>query len=398
MKDRIKILYVFHVSEIGGGSYCLLNILKHLDTKTFCPIVLLKNDGPLATELIKLGVSVYFEKSINTVLYNKSIFKINSISQICKLIFSMSKIKEWLINIKPNIVHLNTMMLYPYLVQASVLGIKSVLHVRENWPVNEHQLQLKFARWIIKKHANKIVAINKSSADILKLYDKTTIIHDYISFEGRDGHCDFEKLFSEDFRSLKVFSFLGGANWQKGALQVVETFTDHIKNNNVRLLIVGVNSKEVIFNGIRGKIKKLLSKIGYYRYNDKVKLIAQKDERIVFIPATYHVKSILEQSSCYISFFSIPHANLSMAEASCLGVPSIAANTPEAKEYSNNGESALLFKMNNKSDFKQKILDFLNNESEINIKARNGVENMKKLFSPEKNSLLLNDSYNELIS
>jgi glycosyltransferase involved in cell wall biosynthesis len=356
MSPKINILYIFHVSVIGGGSFCLLNIIKKLDNNIYNPIILLKDDGPLAAELKKLGATVFFENSITTVLYNKSIFRVNSLNKIFDVLISLSKIKKWLIKIKPDIVHLNTMMLYPYLTSASRLKIKTVIHMREHWPQGEHQIQFKLARWCINKYADKIVAINQTSADILGLNNKTEVIHDYISFEGRSDNYDFENLFGKDYQSLKIFSFFGGTNWQKGALQVVETFANDIVDKDVRLLVVGGNSKEIIFSGFRGRIKKVLSKMNYYRYRDKVKYIAQKDERIVFVPGTYHVKSIIEQSICIVSFFSMPHANLTMAEASCLGIPSIAANTSEAMDYCNNGESAILFEMNNAEEFKQSII------------------------------------------
>lgn len=393
MFSKINIFYIFHVSVIGGGSFCLLNIIKQLDKNIYNPIILLKEEGPLADELKNLGATVYFEKSISTVLYNKSIFRLHSIKLIWGVLTSLPKIKKWLIELKPDIVHLNTMMLYPYLWTASHLKIKTVIHMRENWPKGEHKLQFKFARWCINKCAAKIAAINQTSADILGLNYKTEIIHDYISFEGRGDNYNFEKLFGKNYQSLKIFSFFGGTNWQKGALPVVETFASDIVDKNVRLLVIGCNSKEIIFSGFRGSIKKVLTRINYYRYSDKVKYIAQKDERIVFVPGTYHVKSIIEQSCCIVSFFSIPHANLTMAEASCLGIPSIAANTPEAKEYCNNGESALLFEMNNKNEFKQKIEYFLESKEHILEKAKAGTKKMEQLFSPEKNSELLHNLY-----
>tara|TARA_B110000240_G_C13491471_1_gene449795 strand:+ start:697 stop:1905 length:1209 start_codon:yes stop_codon:yes gene_type:complete len=398
MLAKIKILYMFHTSVIGGGSFCLLNIIKKLDKNTYTPIVLLKNNGPLAVELKKIGATVYFEKSISTVLYNKNIFKFRNIKLIYGILFSLPKIKKWLKKIEPDIFHLNTMMLYPYLIPASQLHIKTIVHMRENWPKEEHQIQFKLAKWVISKFADKIVAINQTSADILKLNYKTQVIHDYISFDGRSNDYDFKKLLGKDYQSLKIFSFFGGTNWQKGALQVVETFLNKIIDEDVRLIVVGVINKNIVFKGFFGGVKKILSKIDYYRYNDKVRFIAQKDERIVFIPATYHVKSIIEQSQCIVSFFSIPHANLTMAEASCLGTPSIAADTPEAKEYCNNGESALLFQMNNKKDFEEKIKIFLQNIELIDLKAQAGKDIVKSMFNSEFNSNLLNNLYRNLIT
>ena len=396
MLAKTKILYIFHVSDIGGGSFCLLNIIKKLDKNTHTPIVLLKSEGPLAVELKKIGTTVYFEKSISTVLYNKNIFSLHSFRLIYGLLYSLPKIKKWLKEIEPEIVHLNTMMLYPYLRPASQLKIKTVVHMRENWPKEEHQIQFKLAKWFINKYTDKIVAINQTSADVLGLNYKTEVIHDYINFDGRSNNYDFKKLLGNNYQSLKIFSFFGGTNWQKGALQVVETFVNKISNKDVRLIVVGSRNKNIAFNGFWGKLKKILSKVDYYRYVDKVKHIAQKDKRVVFVDNTYHVKSIIEQSQCIVSFFSIPHANLTMAEASSLGKPSIAADTPEAKEYCNNGESALLFQMNNKKEFEEKILFFLQNIESIASKAQVGKEIVKTMFNSELNSNLLNNLYRNL--
>ena len=48
------ILYVFHCSTIGGGSYCLLNVLKNLDRSQYKPAVLLATQGALVEEINKL--------------------------------------------------------------------------------------------------------------------------------------------------------------------------------------------------------------------------------------------------------------------------------------------------------------------------------------------------------
>ena len=55
------ILYVFHCSTIGGGSYCLLNVLKNLDRSQYKPVVLLATQGSLVEEIV-------VKKSTNWVL------------------------------------------------------------------------------------------------------------------------------------------------------------------------------------------------------------------------------------------------------------------------------------------------------------------------------------------
>ena len=59
-----RILFVHHVSSIGGGSYCLLNLLKEVDQEKFQPVVLLQENGPLVSEIEKLGIKVYFFRAV----------------------------------------------------------------------------------------------------------------------------------------------------------------------------------------------------------------------------------------------------------------------------------------------------------------------------------------------
>lgn len=398
MKSKTNILYIFHVSSIGGGSFCLLNIIKELDKTLFNPIILLKESGPLCNELEKYGATVYLDNTICIVPYNRSIFELNSIIQIFSVLLSLKNIRCWIKKTDADIVHINTMMMYPYIHIAHKLGKKVVAHVREHWPKEEHQIQFKLAKKIIQRYSDKIIAINEASAEMIGITQKTYIIYDWIDFENRDTNVNFIKLFGDNFKSLKIFLFLGGTNWIKGAFEVVSIFSSQILSKDARLLLVGCDKKDINYIGIKGFVKKTLSYLNYHTYSNKVKLLAQKDDRIVFIPSTYHVKSLIEQSFCVVSFFTIPHANLPIAEATWLGKPSIAANTPEAKEYSDGGQAALLFTINDKEDFKTKILFALKNEELINRNATNGMSNIREKFDPTRNSKLLNRIYKDLIS
>ncbi len=67
-----SILFVYHASNIGGGTYCLLNILKEIDRSMYKPIVLLRTVGDLVKEINALGIEVFFMPSMTLVPYNKS--------------------------------------------------------------------------------------------------------------------------------------------------------------------------------------------------------------------------------------------------------------------------------------------------------------------------------------
>ena len=392
-----NILYIFHVSTFGGGSLCLLNLVKELNKEKFNPIVLLKSFGPLCDELEKVGATVLIEPSISTVPYNRPLFKLNSIKQIIAIFISIKKVKRWIKETEADIIHINTMMMYPYSIPAYNLQRKVIIHVREHWPVKENIFQLNFARKIIEKYSNVVIAINKTSANIINLPHKTEIIYDWIDLNKRDKFIDFKTIFGKEYKKLKVFLFLGGIQRTKGALQVVKVFYENLKYKDARLLFVGSDSKEILYVGWKGTLKKILHFFKIFTYSDKIKKIIQKDDRIICISTTNQVKSLFEQSYCTVVFPTIPHAIIPIAEAIYLGKPVLSAETPESLEYSNQGEGAKLFKINSIVEFQKEFIYMYNNEEIINKNAQLSSKHIQELFSKEKNSNKLNQLYNRIL-
>ena len=169
------------VSSIGGASYCMLSLVKAIDKSKFSPIVMLRSEGPLADEIRKMGIEVVLFPGMPTVPYNQSLTKIRTIRAYCNVFAAQKRFLSALSNLKVDIVYLNNMMLYPYLKTAKKSGCKTIMHVREHWPKNEHQKQLNKARQYADKYADSLVAINEYSASLFsECKDKMTIIHDWI--------------------------------------------------------------------------------------------------------------------------------------------------------------------------------------------------------------------------
>lgn len=74
--------------------------------------------------------------------------------------------------------------------------------------------------------------------------------------------------------------------------------------------------------------------LGYKVLSVKLQKMINRDNRIVCVPPTYAIKDIVEKSYCVLSYFTIPHANLALAESVILKTPIIAARTEESEEYS----------------------------------------------------------------
>lgn len=388
------ILYVYHASNIGGGTYCLLNIIKALDRKAYRPIVLLGRDGPLVAELKALDVDVLFISKITTVPYNKSIFTLHNIVRMMRIVQSLKLFCNILHKIKPDIVYINTMMLYPFLRIAKKNGIKTVIHIREHWPENQHYIQRNLAISQIRKFADEVIAINSYSASMIE--NKThsvNIIYDWIDLSNRYEDRPYSKIFNEDCSHKKVYLCTGGYDRIKGSLEVIRAFSSVIKGDDSRLLLLGTKP-----NSKTNRLRKFLFINSEKTYIEELDKAISSDNRIRIIPNTYFIKHIYEQAYCVLSYFKIPHANLALAESIILHIPVIAAENAESLEYSIKGELAVLYKENNYNDFKEQLMAFDRIEPLLKKKLKEKSTYVEKMFNPEANIKKLEEVYQKLLS
>lgn len=392
------ILYVFHCSTIGGGSYCLLNVLKNLDRSQYKPAVLLATQGALVEEINKLGIDVHFLNDLDSVPYNLPLLKRSTIAKYRKVSGSIDGYKAKLKEIKPDLVYINSMMLYPYLKPAHELGYKTLIHIREHWPFNEHRCQLRRAQNYIRKYSTYVLAINEfASKQVPGIDSKVSIVYDWIDLSQRYKELPFSNYFSENLDGKKVLLFTGGSAPNKGAKEVARMFSEQLTDTNLRLLMLG-NSVKTFELTLKNRIKMFLSDkhiMGFYAY--ELNNIVKKDKRIVCVPNVYEIKHLLDQCYCLVSFFTIPHANLAMVECIVNNTISLAAKTEESQEYSLDGKLAFLCKMNDEQSF---VDAFYHLKAEHDIMKENLQKYshiIREKFDKDANVKVLNGVYNKLL-
>lgn len=379
-----RILFMHQASTIGGGSYCLLNILREIDKSVIQPVACLASDGPLRMEIEKLGIEVVIFPKMAAIPYNRSLWSYSSIRAYWRVKQSISSFKKLLNDKKIDVVYLNNMMICKYLKPAKECGCKTILHCREHWPMDEHLTQLQWAQNAVYKYADELIAINNYSASIFPK-KKATIVYDWIDMDSRYEPRPMSDILGEDASDKKVYLYTGGVQKIKGAVEVLSAFINIITDKNARLLIVGINPKGEI-----AWYKQLLSKIGIKSYYCRVMELIKADSRIKCIPATYMLSHIIQQCYCNLSYFTIPHANLALAEAQIMGCPSIAADNEEAREYSLNGQLSLLFAANNWNAFGNAIKEMDYRHSEFVEKLYKYTAEIKCKFSKKTNTNNIN--------
>lgn len=390
-----RILFVYHATNVGGGSYCLLNLLKAIDCMAFEPVVLLPGRGPLCDEIDKLGIKQVFFPKLKLYPYNKSLWSIKVLRRLLSVHRCQKGFAGILSQVKPDIVYFNTMMLFPYLQTAKEQGCKTVLHVREHWPLDEHKKQLERARRFVYAYADKLIAINRYSASIFP-QKEATIVYDWIDMEARRGGPTIGEVLGEEKKGKKVFLFTGGIDPIKGTTEVLSVFSQYVIGDDKRLLAMGVET-EMRWIGIRGHIKRILSIIGYKTYQEKVIALCKKDKRIKPYPAIYNITNILEKADGFVSYFVIPHANLALAESIILKTPAIASLTDESLEYSNEGDLALLYEFGNMTSFKDAFIAIDNNCDALKTKLQERAFGLSEKFSSKRNSAVFNEALKTMI-
>ena len=105
----------------------------------------------------------------------------------------------------------------------------------------------------------------------------------------------------------------------------------------------------------------------------------------------------MQQCYCNLSHFNIPHANLALAESIIVGAVSVAAATPESVEYSNNGELAILYEINNNHDLLQKLKYLDANYEVIKNKIKSEGYIIEEMFDKKNNALKLSFVYDKLL-
>lgn len=387
-----RILFLHQASTIGGGSYCLLNVIKNIDRSKFQPIVALNGYGPLVDEIEKLGIEVIIFPEMAAIPYNHNLFNVFSLFSYYKVYKSISVFKQLINNNNIDIVYLNNMMIYHYLKPAKNCGCKTIMHVREHWPLDEHKHQLQWARDTVNYYCDQLIAINQYSASIFP-QKESTIIYDYIDFSTRSNPSfSMSETFGEDINNLSVFLFTGGKQKIKGAYEVVKAFTEMNEYKNIRLLMMGI-TPTITSTGLKGRVRSFLNKIGITSYEFRLIQLIKNDKRIKCIPGAYKIKEIIKQSSCMLSYYTIPHANLALAECLYLGTPVIAANTEESIEYSCQSTLSHLFEFSSHKSFKEILETFIRNTNHFaeNKPEKAVIEKFDKTINTNRMNNLLNN-------
>ncbi len=393
MTIRKKIYYIFHVSGIGGGTLCLYNLVKGLDRTLYEPTVILERPGPLSELLSTIAVPIVYIPNLCAYPYNRTLAAPSSLMAIIRIFRATHALYRLLAAANCHILHINSFMLFPYALASKALGIRTIVHFREHWPPDEHRLQFSAARRIVDSCAEHVLAINENAAKQLSMLDKTTVVYDWIDLNRDRSDGGVSRIYQERLRGKFNFLFIGGMQSSKGIVEVVQAFRTCSELVDCRLIIVGCDGSDGQRKGIRHRATSVLHKLGWKSKSRALMESIAADPRIVTLPSILAMREIYEMAHALVAFPRMPHAILPIAEALSVGLPVIAADLPESREYSGDNNGVIFIPHLNVDALCVGLRDMFKNWAYFRSQAQRGSTKVAARFDVGRNLALVHSVY-----
>lgn len=345
IKHPIRILFVHHSAAWGGAAGCLITLITHLDREKYLPEVLLLKESETCNKLAENGIkfriaeSDFYKKHYKFLAhseagyikwYNLPGFFNQGISWLLSRYFFAG---DELSRHDFDIVHLNSSALTDWLAPAKRRG-KVVIHIREPLRKGKFDILNNFFRKQILKYADQVIAISNDNAERLRIPGKTNIIYDFCQRPQSAPNLS-------SYSSKKVL-YLGGSSSSKGFYTVADSL-DYI-DKDVKIIFAGKYVLSENHQSLKGVLKYLFSK-ARMRNSALRKIMSHSNAEMIGL--IYNVSEYLEEVTCLISPFKVPHFSFPVVEANMHRKAAIGSDVQGMEEIIKNEENGLIIEKDN---------------------------------------------------
>ena len=341
-----KILFMHHCSSIGGGSWCLLEIIQEIDRSNFKVEVVLGEDGPLREHVEGMGIDVHvcqgFPMSFIAHPAYRKFFSLVTVKQVLSFPRRISCFAQLFKKIKPDIVYLNSIIHFPIAAIAKRCGAACVvLHIREHFCLSGFDPRAWFWKRAAVRYVDRIVSISQCGAELAGVMDKARIARDWADFTTRGDEVAeniFERYAIPSDKPMVLLT--GGSAPHKGSLSAVRAFLKLHDATSICVVLAGMNIQKLgAWGGFKKKMKSLM---GTYPDWYELRKLAESSGRIYLLPSVLSIKQFMEAAKLVVCVYKIPHCAKPAIEAGLLSKVAIVADNPEGLEYVADGETGFV--------------------------------------------------------
>jgi len=365
MTEKISILYVHHSTGWGGAPINIINIIKELDKRKYYAKVLLIKDS-IVSDILKENNIDYIVAQSKFYKYMYTYYshtmagyvKWYSIHQhlrlgLCWLLSRYYFAGRELRRSDCDLIHLNSSVLTDWLAPASQ-KCKVVYHIQEPLTRGLIGLRFSFFRYLVRRYANRVVAISEDNAKRIALPEKTTVVYNFAVISNEEP--------DESSYSSKKFLYLGGASEIKGFFTMLKAL-DYL-NKDVIVLFYGKYEKNKVINSTLKKVYKNL--LGYNRFRDTALGKLHSHSNAAVFGVVQSTDRLFASVCCLVSPFTVPHFSRPVIESHLHKKPVIVSDVEGMTEIVEHDNTGIIVPKNNP----RALADAMNELASNHCKAR----------------------------
>lgn len=409
-----KILFIHHGRVLGGAPVSLLNTIIGLEQLGCDRIKIL---------LVYDSIKPFFEKNCNAQIgniYNPCLYlgriligwsnitlkkSFLLIREVLLLPYSIFKQYKTFKIENPDIIHLNSSILFSSAVAAKLANFKLVWHVREILIETRLPFKKKIAGWLIRKLADKVITISYAEAVSLgeNKHRNVEVVYNFIDFKKFD-HSKYNQIEVRKKLGLntddKIVLCISNLSQRKGTLEIAQSLK--YLNDGIKIVMVGVGEDELIEKGssLKKKIKKILQ-IFKIRNNYKEKILENLTEtdreKIVFAGFQEDVVSFIASCDLLIAPWTSPHFARPIFEAWSMKKPVVAFDVAGIIENVEQGRNGVLVSDKTGKGLAKAINDNIFKDEKLKTMGEAGYKKAYEQFRQEINVKNIYNIYKGLI-
>lgn len=388
-----RILYIHHTAGWGGSANSLVNLISSLNPQKYSVEVLLLKKSDIAEKLeehrIKYRVAssafykrfyVFFPHSEAGYVHWYQVF------QFFKLLISWLLSRYYfaskeLARHEFSIAHLNTSVLTDWLAPAKKQGVV-IMHLREPFRKGRFDFLHPIFRAIIKRNADKVVAISNDNSRRLNLPEKTIIV--YNSSEVPQSEPS-----ENSYKSMKVL-YLGGSSTSKGFYTLVQAL-DYLDEGIIVYFggkYVSTKNPDTLFQFL-----KFFLSNARRRNNAIRKIEGHPNAKVVGM--TKDTASFFLDTCCLVSPFEVPHFSRPVIEAHLNRKPAIGTDVDGMEEIIVHNFNGMIIPKNDPLKLATAINEIVKDSDRAKILGENGYRVAIQRFT-NRNTKEVEAMYDEL--
>lgn len=341
---------------MGGSVMSLLYLIQKLDRNRYTPVVACLGPDSGVTEFYREhGLETLSCTGLSILPHTTGgwfpLYNPRALVQLAMTILRFPesvRATQWLIReVKPDLVHLNSVVLVPSAIGAARMGVPVVWHVREA-VVRGHLGLRRFLtrRWLDRIPA-EVIFISSDERRLTFRDRKGIYIPNFVDFKRFDRELDG----TECRRELglapddQVVLFLGGLSIIKGIHPFLEAMcVEHARNPRIHALVgAGVSPSSPSWIARLARI--ILPLVGRPTTRQRAMAFMEKHqmkEYVHLLPFRRDVERLLAASDILVFPSIAPHFGRPVIEAGAMGKPVVASRIGGVEELVEDGKTGLL--------------------------------------------------------